>query len=110
MQEAMFPVQKTEDEWAAELTPEQFRVLREHGTERPGSSPLNDEKRAGTFKCAACGQPLFDSETKYESCSGSLLKRFLLAPTSRSSTTPRNTTSNTWRRTPVGTAASVASA
>jgi peptide-methionine (R)-S-oxide reductase len=70
MQEAMFPVQKTEDEWASELTPEQFRVLREHGTERPGSSPLNDEKRAGTFKCAACGQPLFDAETKYESCSG----------------------------------------
>src|SRR6476620_7003456 len=70
MKDAAFPVQKTEDEWEAELTSEQYRVLRQHGTERPGTSPLNDEKRDGTFSCAACGQPLFDAETKYESCSG----------------------------------------
>jgi len=70
MSDAIFPVEKTEDEWAAELTPEQYRVLRQHGTERPGTNPLNDEKRDGTFACAACGQPLFQATTKYESCSG----------------------------------------
>jgi len=52
------------------LTPEQHHVLREHGTERRGSSPLNQEKRAGTFRCAGCGEPLFSSETKYESGTG----------------------------------------
>jgi len=62
--------QKTEDEWRNTLTPEQFHVLREHGTERPGSSPLNHEKRDGTFVCAGCGQPLFSSYTKFESGTG----------------------------------------
>jgi len=52
------------------LTPEQRRVMREHGTERPGSSPLNDEKREGVYHCADCGTPLFGSATKYESGSG----------------------------------------
>lgn len=52
------------------LTPEQLRVLREHGTERPGSSPLNDEKRAGEYRCAGCGAPLFRSSAKYDSGSG----------------------------------------
>lgn len=52
------------------LTPEQFAVLREHATERPFTSPLNDEKRAGHFACADCGQVLFESTTKYESGSG----------------------------------------
>ncbi|TGD99032.1 peptide-methionine (R)-S-oxide reductase MsrB [Methylobacterium nonmethylotrophicum] len=61
---------RSEAEWRRELTPEQYRVLREHGTERPGTSPLNHEKRAGTFVCAGCGQPLFESGTKYESGSG----------------------------------------
>ncbi|KMO38552.1 peptide-methionine (R)-S-oxide reductase MsrB [Methylobacterium aquaticum] len=61
---------RTEAEWRRELTPEQYRVLREHGTERAGTSPLNHEKRAGTFVCAGCGQPLFESGTKYESGSG----------------------------------------
>jgi peptide-methionine (R)-S-oxide reductase len=65
-----FPIRKTEDEWRAQLTPEQFRVLREHGTERAGTSALNAEKRAGTFLCAGCGHPLFDSETKFESGTG----------------------------------------
>lgn len=52
------------------LSPEQYAVLREHGTERPYSSPLNDEKRAGSFVCADCGQELFPSTTKFESGSG----------------------------------------
>ena len=61
---------KTDAEWKATLTPEQYHVLREHGTERRGSSPLNEEKRAGTFKCAGCGKPLFSAETKFESRTG----------------------------------------
>ena len=61
---------KTDDEWKKTLTPEQFHVLREHGTERAGTSPLNFEKRSGTFKCAACGNPLFTSDTKFESGTG----------------------------------------
>jgi peptide-methionine (R)-S-oxide reductase len=64
------PTTRTENEWRRELTPEQFRVLREHGTEPRGSSPLNREKRTGTFVCAGCGQPLFSSDTKYESGTG----------------------------------------
>ena len=65
-----YEVQKPDAEWRAELSPEQFRVLRGHGTERPGSSPLNAEKRPGTFLCAGCGQALFDAGTKYESGTG----------------------------------------
>jgi peptide-methionine (R)-S-oxide reductase len=63
-------IKKTDEEWAAALTAEQFRVLRQHGTERAGTSPLNVEKRDGTFRCAGCGQPLFSSETKFESGTG----------------------------------------
>ena len=63
-------MEKTDEEWRGKLTPEQFNVLRKHGTEPPGSSPLNAEKRDGTFKCAACGQSLFSSETKFESGTG----------------------------------------
>jgi peptide-methionine (R)-S-oxide reductase len=59
-----------EEEWRKRLTPEQFLVLREEGTERPGSSALNAEKRKGTFACAGCELPLFRSETKYESGTG----------------------------------------
>ena len=59
-----------ETDWQQRLTPEQFRVLRKHGTERAGSSPLNAEKRRGAFVCAGCGQKLFDSDTKYDSGSG----------------------------------------
>jgi len=61
---------KTDAEWQASLTPTQYQVLRQHATEPRGSSPLNKEKREGTFKCAGCGQPLFTSDTKYESGSG----------------------------------------
>ena len=61
---------KSEDDWKQQLTPEQFHVLREHGTEPRGSSPLNYEKRSGTFRCAACGTPLFSSDTKFESGTG----------------------------------------
>ncbi len=63
-------VVKSDADWRAELAPDQFRVLREHGTERPGTSPLNAEKRVGVFDCAGCGTPVYTSETKYESGSG----------------------------------------
>jgi peptide-methionine (R)-S-oxide reductase len=59
-----------DDGWRDRLTPEQYAVLRREATERAGSSPLNDEKRTGTFLCAGCGQPLFRSDAKYESGSG----------------------------------------
>jgi peptide-methionine (R)-S-oxide reductase len=70
MSDEKFPVEKTDEEWRRELTPERYQVLREHGTERAGTSPLNKEKREGMFLCAACGQELFGSDTKYESGSG----------------------------------------
>ena len=61
---------RTDEDWRKTLTPEQFRVLRKHGTERAGTSPLNAEKREGTFVCAGCGQPLYRSDTKFESGTG----------------------------------------
>lgn len=60
----------TEEEWKEILTPDQFYVLRKQGTERAGTSPLNKEKRKGTFVCAGCNLPLYSSETKYESGTG----------------------------------------
>jgi peptide-methionine (R)-S-oxide reductase len=63
-------VEKSESEWQRVLTPEQFRVLRKHGTERAGTSPLNKEHRKGMFTCAGCGQPLFASDTKFDSGTG----------------------------------------
>jgi peptide-methionine (R)-S-oxide reductase len=66
----IFPVQKSEEEWRKELDPAQFHVLRKHGTERAGTSPLNNEHRVGTFVCAGCGEPLFASDTKFESGTG----------------------------------------
>jgi peptide-methionine (R)-S-oxide reductase len=65
-----FPVRKSEAEWKTLLSPDQYKILRRHGTERAGTSPLNAEKRAGRFHCAGCGAALFDSDTKYESGSG----------------------------------------
>jgi peptide-methionine (R)-S-oxide reductase len=68
--ETLFPVTYSEAEWRARLTPEQYAVLRGHGTERPGSCALNHEKRAGQFACAGCGQVLFISGTKFDSRTG----------------------------------------
>lgn len=65
-----FAVVKTEDEWRRQLTPAQYRVLRQHGTEAPGSCALLQEKRAGTFSCVGCGMPLFRTERKFESGTG----------------------------------------
>ena len=63
-------VKKTDEEWRRELSPEQYRVLREKGTERPWSGEYNHAKGPGVFRCAACGAELFRSDTKYESGSG----------------------------------------
>jgi peptide-methionine (R)-S-oxide reductase len=68
--ETNFEVQKSDDEWRRILNSAQYDVLRKHGTERPGSSPLNREKRKGTYACAGCDLPLFSSDTKFESGTG----------------------------------------
>jgi peptide-methionine (R)-S-oxide reductase len=65
-----FEVTYSEAEWRERLTPQQYHVLREHGTERAGTSPLDHEKREGTFVCAGCELPLFSSETKFDSGTG----------------------------------------
>ena len=65
-----FEVTKTETEWRETLTPEQFHVLRKHGTERAGTSPLDKTYDQGTYFCAGCGQPLFSSDTKFNSGTG----------------------------------------
>ncbi len=65
-----FAVTKSDEEWRRQLTPEQYQVLRQHATERPGSCALLVEKRPGTFKCAGCGQRLFISTRKFESGTG----------------------------------------
>ena len=67
---AQAKVTMTDAEWQKRLTPEQYRVARKHGTERVGSSPLNHEKREGTFTCVCCSAPLFASSTKFESGTG----------------------------------------
>jgi peptide-methionine (R)-S-oxide reductase len=63
-------VVRDEAEWRQKLTPEQFHVLREHGTERAGSSPLDKQYGTGMYRCAGCGEPLFASDTKFNSGSG----------------------------------------
>jgi peptide-methionine (R)-S-oxide reductase len=63
-------IQKTEEEWQDQLTSEQYRVTRMKGTERPFSGEYHDNKVDGVYRCVACGTPLFDSETKYESGTG----------------------------------------
>lgn len=70
MDEHSYPVTHTDAEWRARLTPEQYAVMRGHGTERPGSCALLYEKRAGTFTCAGCDQPLFELKLKFESGTG----------------------------------------
>ena len=69
-EEKTFEVNKSDAEWRAQLTPEQFRVLREHGTERAGTSPLDKQYAKGTFRCAGCDLPLFSSDTKFDSRTG----------------------------------------
>ena len=66
----MEKLKKSEEDWKRELTPEQYEIVRQKGTEAPFTSELNDNKAAGTYKCVACGQPLFDSETKFDSGTG----------------------------------------
>jgi peptide-methionine (R)-S-oxide reductase len=63
-------ISKTDDQWRRELTPEQFRILRQKGTERPFTGAYNDFKGKGTFVCAGCGAPLFETATKYNSGCG----------------------------------------
>jgi peptide-methionine (R)-S-oxide reductase len=70
MKVAEYPVTRSEKEWRERLTPEQYHIMREHGTERAGSCALNYEKRAGVFTCAGCDQPLFASKKKFESGTG----------------------------------------
>ncbi|MFM1991211.1 MAG: Peptide methionine sulfoxide reductase [Pseudomonadota bacterium] len=66
----MSRIEKTDEQWRSALSPEAYQVLRREGTERAGTSPLNDEKRAGTFACAGCGTPLFRSDMKFDSGTG----------------------------------------
>ena len=66
----MEKLEKPEQEWQSQLSPEQFHVLREEGTERRFTSPLNKEKRSGVYLCAGCGQPLFRSDMKFDSGTG----------------------------------------
>ena len=68
--EERFEVSRSDAEWRGMLSPEQHRVLRGHGTERAGTSPLDHEKRRGTFLCAACGAELFGSSDKFDSGTG----------------------------------------
>jgi peptide-methionine (R)-S-oxide reductase len=70
MDTKQYAVTRTDEEWRRLLTPEQYRIMRGHGTEPPGSCALNFEKRAGAFSCAGCGQPLFMSAKKFESGTG----------------------------------------
>ncbi|MEG3180890.1 peptide-methionine (R)-S-oxide reductase MsrB [Sphingomonas sp. LT1P40] len=84
-----FEITRTDAEWRRQLTPAQYRVLRQEGTERPGSSPLDKEKRTGIFACAGCALPLFSSRTKFESGTGwpsfyAPLKTAILTKTDRS--------------------------
>jgi peptide-methionine (R)-S-oxide reductase len=65
-----FEVEKSDEEWRRQLTPEQYRVLREHGTEPAGTCALLHEKRSGSFRCAGCGNVLFKSGPKFESGTG----------------------------------------
>ena len=63
-------IEKSDDEWRRELTPEQYEIMRRKGTERAFTGKYNAEKAPGTYVCAGCGQPLFDADAKYDSGSG----------------------------------------
>ena len=66
----MSSIEKSEEEWRKQLSPEAYYVTREHGTERAGTSPLNSEKRDGMFHCVGCGNAVFPSDTKFDSGTG----------------------------------------
>lgn len=70
MNDAVFPITRSEAQWRERLTAEQYEVMRQHGTERPGSCALNHEKRPGVFSCAGCDQPLFATVQKFDSGTG----------------------------------------
>lgn len=63
-------IRKTDEEWRAQLTDEQYKVARKHGTERPFSNAYHDTKTPGIYRCICCGEPLFDSDTKFDSSTG----------------------------------------
>ena len=67
---AKSPLERSDADWKKDLPPETFSVMRQHGTERAGTSPLNKEHRPGMYACAACGLPLFESTTKFDSGTG----------------------------------------
>ncbi len=94
----MLKISKSDDEWRRDLTPEQYRVLRKHGTERAGTSPLNEEKRAGMFTCAGCGKALFGSDAKFESGTG---WPSFFAPVSKEAVSEHDDSSFFMRRTEV---------
>jgi peptide-methionine (R)-S-oxide reductase len=66
----MEKIEKTEEQWRQELTPEQYKILREHGTEAPFTGVFNDDKSGGMYQCGACGLDLFDGDTKFDSGTG----------------------------------------
>jgi peptide-methionine (R)-S-oxide reductase len=91
-------IDKTEAEWREQLTPEQFHVMREHGTERPFSHPYNQEKSDGLYTCAGCGTPLFSSKAKFDSGTG---WPSFMAPMSKDAVTEKDDRSLMMRRTEV---------
>ncbi len=91
-------ITKTDAEWQAELTPEQYWVARKHGTEQAFTGPYWDEKKPGLYSCVCCGEPLFGAETKFESGTG---WPSFYAPVSESALDPHEDTSHFMRRTEI---------
>lgn len=91
-------INKSDAEWKRELTPEQYRITRKHGTERAFSHPLNNEKRAGLYHCVCCGQPLFSSDAKFDSGTG---WPSFFAPTEQNALAEREDRSLFMRRTEI---------
>jgi len=91
-------VTKSDEEWRRTLTPEQYRVLRKHGTERPFTGEYHDCKESGLYRCAGCGSPLFTAETKFDSGTG---WPSFTAPVDPANVSTRSDTSFSMRRTEV---------